>query len=125
MDVYIAHSSNYDFINELYNPVKEIKFRPHDINFIFPHLTDQFKNSKQLISKQIDLLIAEVSYPSTGLGIELGWANIANVPIYCIHKTDMKYSSSLNTITDKFYNYSNTEELKHIIKTIIDSRETK
>jgi len=125
MDIYIAHSSNYDFINELYNPVKEIKFRPLDINFIFPHLTDQFKNSKQLISKQIDLLIAEVSYPSTGLGIELGWANIANVPIYCIHKTDTKYSSSLNTISDKFYSYSSSEELKEIIRTIIESVESK
>lgn len=84
-------------------------------------MTEQFKNSKSLISNKIDILIEEVSHPSTGLGIELGWANITNVPIYCLHKTNSKYSSSLNTITDKFYKYSNTEELKEIIRKIIDS----
>jgi len=125
MNIYIAHSSNFDFISELYNPIIEIKFIKQDINFILPHLTDKFKNSKSLISNQIDLLIAEVSYPSTGLGIELGWANIANVPICCIHKINTKYSSSLNTLTDKFYSYSNPEELKEIIRTIIESVETK
>ena len=29
-------------------------------------------------SKESDIIIAEVSYPATGMGIELGWANDAN-----------------------------------------------
>jgi len=47
-------------------------FKNHEI--ILPH------DKRNLISKDIikkcNLFIAEVSFPSTGLGIELGWANI-------------------------------------------------
>lgn len=37
------------------------------------------------IIKTCDLMIAEVSLPATGLGIELGWAKAFKVPILCMY----------------------------------------
>lgn len=68
----------------------------------------------------MDLFIAEVSMPATGLGIELGWAYDNNIPIYCISKKGKKISGSLKSITDKFYQYETIEELKKIIELIIE-----
>jgi len=59
----------------------------------------------------MDIIIAEVSYASTGQGIELGWAYIFNVPIICVYKEGCQYSRSLNKLTDKFIVYKNSNDL--------------
>jgi len=68
------------------------------------------KITKEII-KSCDVIVAEVSYPSTGQGIELGWATVFEKPIICIFKKDHKYSHSLNFITNQFIEYSNADEL--------------
>mgnify|MGYP002622954123 CR=1 FL=1 len=71
MKIYIAHSSKFNFIEKLYNPLKNSKiFEENEV--IFPH-DDESKsiNTKDII-KECNLVIAEVSEISTGLGIELG-----------------------------------------------------
>ena len=57
------------------------------------------------------MLIAEVSLPATGQGIELGWADYANTPILCIYEKKSKISSSLKFITNNFIEYENTEDM--------------
>lgn len=67
MQIYLAHPTCYNYYDELYGLLQEL-----GLPIIFPHLTNQQAvNSKELIA-QSELLIAEVSYPSTGAGIELG-----------------------------------------------------
>ena len=61
-------------------------------------------------------MIAEVSYPATGLGIELGYADMYNIPILCIYKARLKVSNSLKLITDKFEQYENPEQIINIIQ---------
>lgn len=34
-----------------------------------------------------DLVVAEVSMPSLGVGYELGWATALNKPVLCLHRT--------------------------------------
>ncbi|MBU1075446.1 hypothetical protein KJ733_05265 [Patescibacteria group bacterium] len=110
MKIYIGHSSSFNYKKELYDPIKESSlFSKHE--FILPHdNSSEATNSKELI-KTIDLLIAEVSYPSTGLGIELGWANYLNCPIICIYKKDSAIPNSLKILTNRFIEYSSAEEL--------------
>ena len=67
-------------------------------------------NTKQIISSY-DLLIAEVSLPATGQGIELGWADYAKTSILCIYKKGIQISSSLKFITDNFIEYENEENM--------------
>ena len=67
------------------------------------------------------MVIAQMSYPSTGLGIELGFLYDDNKRIYCIHKDSMKISSSINAITKNIYiyEYKNKEDMLNIINDII------
>ena len=110
MKIYISHSSNYDYESELYAPLKESPLaREHQI--FFPHdIENTDTHSKNLIAHG-DLVLAEVSYPSTGQGIELGWASSNDTPILCFYKTGSKISSSLRFITKNFLEYTNEKDM--------------
>lgn len=111
MNIYIAHSQNFDFKVELYDSIKKSSLFKENV-FVFPHEKEgEFLNSKEIIKNSCELVIAEVSYPSTGLGVELGWANAYNVPIICLYKEGCKISQSLKVLTNDFLEYSNKEDL--------------
>lgn len=117
MKIYVGHSKDLDYINELYIPVREVEKDGTD-KYHLPHEdSPDNSNSKEFYSG-IDLFIAEVSYPATGLGIELGIAYLYEIPIVCISKAGFKVSSSLKFVTNKFYEYKNSEELKNLIRKI-------
>lgn len=111
MKIYIGHSTSYDFKNELYKPLRESSLnKKHTI--VLPHEnSNELFNSKDFLAKEADLMIAEVSFPSFGLGIELGWANLNNVKIICVHKKEAKVSGSLKAVSNDFIEYSNSKEL--------------
>ena len=118
MKIYIAHSRDFDYQNELYLPLKNSDiFKEHE--FILPHDGDNYKHSRDFY-KNIDLVIAEVSFPSTGLGIELGFLYDDNKPIYCIHRSDKKISSSISVVASNINVYSNLDEMTEIVKKLID-----
>ena len=118
MNIYISHSSNFDYINKLYNPIKNSNlFESH--NFCFPHDNNKAINTKEIILNS-DLVIAEVSLPATGQGIELGWADYAETPILCIYEKGLKISSSLKFITNNFIEYKNVEDMINKINCFIN-----
>ena len=110
MKVYFCHSRNFDFKNDLYKPIRESGLNTqHEI--IFPHEDDSSIIKTKDIIKTCDVVFAEVSFPSTGLGIELGWADIQAIQIVCLSKTGTKVSGSLKFITNNFIEYSDTSDL--------------
>lgn len=118
MKIYISHSSSYDYINKIYNPIINSDISKTN-TFFFPHENkDNVSNTKDIISNY-DLVIAEVSLPSTGQGIELGWVSYANTPILCIYEKGAPISSSLKLITNQFIEYENTEDMIGKIKEFI------
>lgn len=116
MKIYVTHSTGYDFRSELYVPLKTLANDGY--RFIFPHEDDTFTNSKEII-RTADIVIAEVSYPSTGQGIELGWADDSNTPVVCISKVGMKISGSLQTICNRFSEYNSPEDLPSKVKAVL------
>ncbi len=109
MKIYISHVKESDFLDGLYKPIKESElYSKHE--FFFPHDSNELVNTKDII-KNSALVIAEVSQPATGQGIELGWANILNVPIVCIYKDGCKIAGSLKYISDTFIVYSDQTDL--------------
>lgn len=109
MKVYMGHSNNFNFKEELYNPIINSKLYKKN-NFIFPHLTNQTFDSKEVI-EQSDLFIAEVSRPSLGLGIEIGRAEMKNKKILCIYNEKFKKPSSLKYVNVDILEYKNTEDM--------------
>lgn len=110
MKIYVCHSRNFDFINELYKPLKEAQM---SVEFIFPHENDsELYNSKELFeSHGCDYVLAEVSFPSTGQGIELGWADIFGIPVLCFYRHGSTPAKSLSSITDKIIVYGDDLDL--------------
>ncbi len=63
--------------------------------------------------KNCDVLIAEVSVPSHGVGYEIGYALTIGKPVLCIHKKDRKVSKMITGNPDHaltVQEYSNTGE---------------
>ena len=117
MRIYIAHSREFDFKNELYVPIRndeELK----EQEFILPHEISDVSSNTRDFYKDIDLIIAECSYPSIGLGIEIGWAFDDNIPVYCIHKKGTKVSGSIYAITQNIFEYKDIDEMLEIIEKI-------
>jgi nucleoside 2-deoxyribosyltransferase len=122
MTIYVAHSSSFDFKNELYIPLRQSNIlKKHDV--ILPHEhSSQLYNSKEKL-KECDLMLAEVSFPSTGLGIELGWANLYGVPIVCVYKKGNKPSSSLTAVTNAFFEYEDAQDMVLRVEKYIEAVE--
>jgi len=84
MKIHVVHSKSHDFKNELYKPLRNSELNKEHQIFL-PHETEELIKTKELI-KQADVIIAEASFPATGLGIELGWADAFDRPIICLYK---------------------------------------
>ena len=116
MKIYVGHSSSFDFKQELYRPLRDSELdEKHEI--VLPHEdSNELFDSKEFLRNECDLFIAEVSRPSTGLGIELGWADEYDVPILCVHKSGSDVSSSLEAVTDDIEEYENSRDLVSIME---------
>lgn len=71
--------------------------------------------------READIVIAEVSSPSLGVGYEIGMAEEMRKPIHCFFRTDSNFS--LSAMIDgneklKVYRYSNLEDFKIIASRI-------
>ena len=119
MRIYIAHSTDFDYKNELYLPIRQSDLNSQH-EFVLPHeFSNEPFDSKTFISGGIDLVLAEVSFASTGMGIELGWADSSGVPVTCFYKSGTTPSGSLKVVTDKIVEYSSHQELISGIENII------
>jgi hypothetical protein len=119
MKIIVTHSSGFDFKKELYQPIRSSLLNTeHD--FFLPQEKERERITRDMI-QNADLVFAEVSYPSTGQGIELGWANIFNTPIVCFYKSGMKTSSAIKFITENLIEYSNEKDLIEKLGNFLDT----
>lgn len=120
MKIYVAHSRGFDYKKDLYEPIRHCDLNNAHV-FVLPHeSSDEPFNSKDYLQNEADLLIAEVSEPATGLGIELGWADAYGVPIVCVYRKGSKISGSLQAVSKNFIEYGDSEELISGIEQVID-----
>lgn len=124
MKIYIAHSRSFDYQNELYTPIRNNKeLNEHEV--ILPHEFSNNSSNSRDFYKDIDLFIAECSYPATGLGIELGWTFDDNTQIYCIHKEGTKVSDSVYAVTRNVIEYKDTKDMLNCIENTITNNDVK
>lgn len=123
MKIYIWHSRELDYTKELYEPIRNSHLnKEHE--FVLPH--EIYANAKDFVTTDIirvcDLMIAEVSFPATGLGIELWHAHAFGCPILCVSKKGAKISNALHVICDDFIEYSDTSDLMRQISDYISTK---
>lgn len=110
MKILVAHASNYDYQAELYEPLKQSAvMQQHTV--IYPHDEENAEIETNSHIPDTDLMIAEVSYPSTGAGIEIGLVQAAGIPTIFVHKAGIKPSSSLRFIKGKIVAYTGSADL--------------
>ena len=118
MKIFVSHPSQYDYISKIYEPIKKSSLYENN-EFVFPHDGNEVLNTKEIIEKS-DLIIAEVSLPSTGQGIELAWADFAKVPVLCIHEKNSQISSALKFITNDIIEYDNANDMINKIANFVE-----
>jgi hypothetical protein len=112
MKIFLSHPTAIDYKNELYAPIRGSELnKQHE--FILPHENQetQFNTKDVFKDGSVDLVIADISTPSHGVGIELGWAEMLGIPIVCIYKQGSGYSGSLSAVCNKFLMYTDKENL--------------
>lgn len=118
--IYVTHSTSFDFKKELYEPIRSSSLdSSYEITLPHENSDEQF-NSKDYM-KDCDLIIAEVSYPSTGQGIELGWANLYGKQIVCIYKIGSKPSGSLKIVSNTLIEYTSQKDMIQNLETYIEN----
>lgn len=119
MKLYVSHSSAYDFEAELYAPLRTAFGESHEL--WLPHDAGRVNGTTDAKTRirSCDMMIAEVSLPSTGQGIEIGWADTANVPIVCVYKRGSRVSSALTHINARMVEYDGSDDLIENIREVI------
>lgn len=118
MRIYVSHSSAYDYEKILYEPLRGSNlFSIHE--FFLPHEQKNAYLKADKIIGTFDALVAEASLPSTGQGIELGWASMHNLPVLCISKEGSAVSSSLKYVCTDTRKYKTPQELIAAIDSFI------
>ena len=110
LDIYVTHSSKMDYKNKLYNPLLASKIAKEN-NLILPRLPQFSSLDTKDILINSDLLIAEVTYPATGVGIEIGRAEVSGVKIVCLLKKGEKASRSVTRICEDIIEYDSEKEM--------------
>lgn len=119
MKIFVSHSTNFDFQNELYTPLKNSDLaKIHE--FVFPHDAGAEINIKDVI-RDCDMVVAEVTQTSFEQGLELGWANGAYVTTVCFYKPGTQISSSLNSVSEYLFEYDSIETMGGKITQVADT----
>ena len=120
MKIYVSHSRLFDFKQELYVPLSAAFSDSYQL--ILPHAHSElpYPSRELFTSRACDIVLAEVSYPSIGLGIELGWASAMGIPIYAIHASTAKVSGSISVVTQQIISYRDSDDLVNACKNLFD-----
>lgn len=108
--IYLAHSSKYDYQANLYQPIKSSNLNNE---YEFTYLLDQpifLPNTKETI-KSFDAVVAEIGYPSTGAGIEIGWADAFRVPLVLIHSSEYQPATYYKELTEYIIAYNSNADM--------------
>ena len=120
MKIVVTHSSAFDFKKKLYEPLRNSALNSaHEI--FLPHEDDNSENGSKEKIQNADVVLAEVSLPSTGQGIELGWANTFGKPIVCLHEKGSTPSSALRFVTNTFIEYESESDMLQKLESALSS----
>lgn len=124
MNIYFSHSQKIDYRKyyEVLLNLKSVELH----NYILPHRNNikQYNSLDLFKNGQCDLVIAEVSKPSLGVGIELGWADFSGIKIFAAAKKSAELSASIEKVADRIILYASLGEFAKLIKKEIDGQST-
>jgi len=86
------------------------------IELVLPHEKDEEVVLTKKDIESSELVIVEVSIPSTGSGIELGWANTAGKPIIAFNQGGSQTSPALKFVITEIHAYFSAGDITKILQ---------
>ena len=121
MKLYISHSGSGDYEQQLYEPLKQsTALAKHDV--FYPHDPENIAINTKEALKHFDYVLAEVSQPSTGQGIEIGPAEVYGVPVICFYKKGAQPSGSLKFVTKELFEYESLADFVQKVEVWLSQR---
>lgn len=120
MKIYLTHSKKIDY-TELYKALEQ-SFTEEEFIFPYREKSEPVDSSEFLKHKGCDLLLADVSIPSTGQGIEIGWADSSGIPILFIYKKGSDVSRSFKFLSDKIIQYENFVDVASKLRKVLNEK---
>ena len=110
MKIYLAHSTHFDFKEKLYTPLRGSTLNTeHEL--LFPHEIDAPPEITRDMIRECDALVADVSAPSLGVGIEMGWADAFHKPVIAISEKGSRVSFSINNVVTERFEYDGSDDM--------------
>lgn len=116
VQIYLSHASASNYETELYEPLT-VGLPKHQL--ILPHSPGLIDTKTFELLRGADLVIAEVSQPSTGQGIELGWADGMGIPIVALHRAGATPSSAISLVAKKVASYKDVRDLAPTARVLV------
>ncbi|MCX7955657.1 MAG: hypothetical protein N2593_00920 [Patescibacteria group bacterium] len=118
------HKNKFKKLNNNLKKFLKTKFNIDSYSFVFEYKEKSnhktmMKKALKLIDKS-DFIIAELSYKSIGIGIEIGYAKAKNKKIIYIKKIDAEISTTSEGISDHLIEYKNEKDLLKKLSKIFD-----
>lgn len=110
MKIYISHSSKSNFREELYVPLRQSELNKR-AEIILPHEKSEALYDSKSELKTCQWMVAEVSEPSIGVGVEMGWAGMYGVPMIVIHKKGVAVPSAATRVAKHILEYETQTDL--------------
>ncbi len=109
MTIFVAHASSFDFRTKLYDPLRASALNAeHEI--LLPQEGAREEITRDMI-RSADVLVAEVSVPSLGAGIEMGWADAFGVPIIALYESGSQVSFSIDNVVTTRIEYDTADDM--------------
>lgn len=122
---FISHASGaMSHTPVFFSAVQEFAQNTKDIQLVLPHSKSEDVHLTKQSIQTCELVIVEISIPSTGSGIELGWANAANKPIIAFNQGGSQVSPAIKFVTNYIYTYITTEDIVKILTRIYQQGST-
>ncbi len=129
MKAFLSYSfeNRYEF-EKLNQSLKKFLKKQFNIeSYAFVYDFKDKTNNKKMMQKALslidksDIIIAELSYKSIGIGIEIGYAKAKNKKIIYIKKINSPLSTTAEGIADYFIKYNQEEDLIKKLRIIFKS----
>lgn len=118
---FVSHpSGGMQHTPAFFNAINSFASSQQDIQIVFPHdRAEDVKLTKDNIGL-CELVLVEVSIPSTGSGIELGWANAAGKPIIAFNQGGSDPSPALKFVTSENHVYITEDNIVSVLRKLAE-----
>ena len=111
----------YEIMNFVANEFADVVYSPLDTKNFSGNDLESYERAFKLVQKA-DIVIAELTLPSTGQGMEIREAVTYNKPLFVLAKTDSHVSDLLKfcPVLKKLVFYNTEEELKLELRNLLE-----